>query len=286
MIDLHSHTTASDGSLTPTELIHLAKNVGLSAVAVTDHDTVGGLREASDEAARTGIEFVPGIEISVDFKPGQFHLLGFFIDRDHGEFNDRLQALQDNRVNRNIVMARKLASLGLPITLDDIVAEAGGDQVGRPHMAKALVKKGIVETTQEAFDRFLADGAAAHVPKMKLEPAAAIEMVHLAGGVAILAHPKFLRISDEGDLATVLAGFKDAGLDGIEAYYSQHNSPETDTYLRLARRFNFLISAGSDYHGVTKPHVHLGRIYQNEAGDPEILATLKRFRLQRTARAA
>lgn len=281
MIDLHSHTTASDGSLTPTELVARAREVGLSALGVTDHDTIGGLAEASAAAAEAGIDFVPGVEISVDYKPGQFHLLGYFIDPGEPRLAGRLAEVQDNRVNRNRLMIEKLQAGGVPITLEDVERESGGGQVGRPHMAKALVKKGVVATVQEAFDEYLADGKPGHVPKVKLEPPEAIGMVHAAGGLAILAHPKFLRIEDEAALERELAGFREVGLDGIEAYYSQHSEAETARYLRIADRLHFLISAGSDFHGVTKPHVPLGVVYQGRGGDDAILERLKAARRRR-----
>ncbi len=275
MIDLHSHTVASDGSLTPTELVDLAKKVGLSAVAVTDHDTVGGLAEAESAARALEIEFVPGIEISVDHDPGQFHLLGYFVDHRYPPFLDRLGALQDNRANRNVRMVERMHAAGVPLTLEDVAREAGGGQVGRPHMAKALVAKGVVATVQEAFDRYLGDGCPWHVPKLKLEPPEAIAMVHEAGGLAFLAHPKFLRVPNEEALAEALEGFRSLDRDGIEVYYSQHTSAETDRYLGLARRFGFLMSAGSDFHGVTKPNVHLGQVYQGRGGDDRLLDAMR-----------
>src|SRR5687767_1727374 len=168
MIDLQSHTTASDGSYTPTELLRLAKEVGLAALGVTDHDTVGGLEEATRAADEVGVELVPGIEMSVDYPQGEFHLLGYYIDfRDPG-FLSRITYLQENRFNRNEVMLRKMRDIGFDISMEEVVAESGGGQVGRPHMARALLKKGYVSTVQEAFDRYLADGKPLHVPKVKL----------------------------------------------------------------------------------------------------------------------
>lgn len=278
MIDLHAHTTASDGSLAPAELVQLAKKVGLSALAVTDHDTAGGLPEAEAAARHAGIDFVPGIEISVDHRPGQFHLLGYFIDFRDPEFLGRLKFLQDSRSNRNVLMVEKMQAAGLPVTLEEIEQESGGGQVGRPHMAALLVRKGIVSTVQEAFDQYLADGKPCHLPKAKLEPPDAIDLVHQAGGVAVLAHPKFLRVPDEAALAVELEWARDAGLDGIEAYYSQHTPEETERYLRLAERFGFLVTAGSDFHGTPKPHVHLGRIYHNAPGSEELLDALRSAR--------
>jgi predicted metal-dependent phosphoesterase TrpH len=275
MIDLHSHTTASDGSLAPRELVALAKERGLAALGITDHDTVGGLEEGERAARQAGIRFVPGIELSVDYKPGQFHLLGYFIDFRHAEFLSRLTYLQDNRANRNVRMLEKMQAFGLPVTLEEVRQEAGGGQVGRPHMAMALVRKGIVASVQEAFDRYLADGAPCHIPKVKLGPPEAIDLVHTAGGVAVLAHPKYLRMPDPDALAGELARLRELGLDGIEVYYSQHTAAETALYGQLAGQLGFLVSAGSDFHGDSKPHVALGSIYDGRAGDDRLLDALQ-----------
>jgi predicted metal-dependent phosphoesterase TrpH len=276
MIDLHSHTTASDGSLTPGQLVQLAGETGLSALGITDHDTVAGLEAAHLAALETRLELVPGIELSVDYGPGQFHLLGYLIDYRDAGFLARLAYLQDNRVNRNLRMVERMQRAGLPITLQDIEREAGGGQVGRPHMAMALVRKGLAASVQDSFDRYLADGRPYHIPKVKLGPEAAIEMVHQAGGIAILAHPKYLRIPVEGDLARELRRLRGCGLDGVEAYYSQHTLEETDLYLRLAREVGLLVSAGSDFHGASKPQVVLGRIHGGQSVGDEILGALKR----------
>lgn len=262
MIDLHAHTTASDGSLTPTALVRLAAERGLSTIAVTDHDTVSGCAEALAAAPAAGVEVVPGIEISVDYPQGEFHLLGYFVDHEDPSFLAQLHRLQDNRVNRNHQMMAKLQAAGLPITMEDVIAEAGGGQIGRPHMAKALVRRGVVGSVQEAFDRYLADGAPCHVPKIKLDPEAAIALIHAAGGVAILAHPKYLEFPDLASLERAIAAWSAAGLDGIECYYSQHSEAETAAYLAIARRLGLLVSGGSDFHGDSKPDVKLGAVYR------------------------
>lgn len=275
MIDLHSHTTASDGSLSPTELVRLAKRTGLSALGISDHDTVGGLDEAADAAVAAGLELVPCIEISVDYPQGEFHLLGYYVDyRDPG-FLARIRYLQENRFNRNEVMLRKVRKAGFEITMDDLLEIAGDGQLGRPHFARAMIRKGYVASTQEAFDRYLADGKPLHVPKVKLGPAEAIDLVHLAGGVAVLAHPKYMEFPEEDGLAQELARLKELGLDGLECYYSQHSEAETTQYLRLAERFGFLVTCGSDFHGASKPDVPLGVIYQGAAGDDALLTRLK-----------
>jgi 3',5'-nucleoside bisphosphate phosphatase len=275
MIDLHAHTTASDGSATPTELVLLAKETGLAALGVTDHDTIDGVEEATAAAQQHGIDLVPGIEISVDYPQGEFHLLGYYVDFRSSEFVSRIRYLQDNRVNRNGVMVRKMQEMGFDVTMDDILAESGGGQVGRPHMARALMKKGYVRSVQEAFDDYLADGKPLHVPKVKLSPREAIDLVHSGGGVAVVAHPKYMEYPTEDALADELGRLKEAGLDGLECYYSQHSPAETAQYLRLAERFGFLVTAGSDFHGVTKPDVPLGVVYHGRGGDDALLETLK-----------
>jgi predicted metal-dependent phosphoesterase TrpH len=276
MIDLHAHTTASDGSLTPTELVALARETGLSALGVTDHDTVGGLPEATEAARAAGLELVPGVELSVDYPHGQFHLLGYFVDFTSQALLDRLQYLQDYRFRRNEKMVALMQQAGLPITMEDLEREAGGDVIGRPHMALAFVRKGIVGSTQEAFDRYLADGKPFHIPKVKLGPAEAIDLLHSAGATTVLAHPKYLGIADPSSLRTELARMKELGLDGIEIYYSQHTEEETALYAEIARELGFVVSGGSDFHGASKPHVKLGVVYRDTGVPDQVLDGLRR----------
>jgi predicted metal-dependent phosphoesterase TrpH len=275
MIDLHAHTTASDGSLTPTQLVALAKETGLAALGVTDHDTVAGLAEADAAALAAGLILVPGVELSVDYPHGQFHLLGYFVDYTSRTLLDRLQYLQDFRSNRNEKMVALMQQAGLPITMADLEREAGGDVIGRPHMALAMVRKGIVASTQEAFDRYLADGKPCHVPKVKLHPPEAIALLKSAGAVTVLAHPKYLRIDDPEKLRAELAGFKETGLDGIEVFYFRHTEEETALYGEIARELGFVISGGSDFHGASKPDVKLGVVYQGAALPDAVLDGLR-----------
>jgi len=275
MIDLHTHTTASDGSLTPTELVALARESGLSALGVTDHDTVGGLGEATAAARAAALELLPGVELSVDYPHGQFHLLGYFVDFTSRKLLDRLQYLQDYRFRRNEKMVELMQQHGLPLTMEDLAREAGGTVIGRPHMALALVRKGVVSSTQEAFDRYLAEGRPCHIPKVKLLPAEAIELLHSAEATTVLAHPKYLKIPDADQLRAELAALKDQGLDGIEVFYSQHTEAETALYQEIARELDFVISGGSDFHGRSKPNVKLGVIYQGTGVPDQVLAQLK-----------
>lgn len=274
MIDLHAHTTASDGSLTPAGLVALAGRLGLRAIAITDHDTVEGVAEGLAAGAAAGVEVVPGIELSVDYPHGEFHLLGYYLRYDEPAFRARLHWLQENRMNRNAVMVRRMNELGFAVTLEEIEAESGGGQVGRPHMARALLRKGYVASVQEAFDRYLADGRPLHVPKVKLLPGEAIRLVHEAGGLAVLAHPKYIEYGPE-ELAAEVGRLRSLGLDGLECYYSQHTEVETALYLQLAARYGLLITGGSDFHGVSKPEVPLGVVFRGAGAPDELLTRLR-----------
>jgi len=258
-IDLHAHTTASDGTLTPAELMRLASEIGLTAVAVTDHDTLGGLSEASDAAGSAGVELVPGVEISVDYKPGKMDMLGLLIEADAPAISQRLTDLQANRASRNDRMLAKLTGLGIDLTLEDVRAESSGHSLGRPHMARALVRKRVVDSVQEAFDLYLGAGGAAYIPKDKIGPAEAIRLIHDAGGLAFIAHPSTMKLEDDA-LGPELRRLRELGLDGVECYYSQYDAARIQSLLRLARSAGLLPSGGSDFHGGTKLHVSLGKV--------------------------
>jgi predicted metal-dependent phosphoesterase TrpH len=263
-VDLHTHTTASDGSLTPTELVTQAKGLGLAALAVTDHDTIGGLAEAQAAAARCGLAFLPGVELSVEDAGGRFHLLGYGFHPENQPLSETLKHLRESRAQRNAQMAQRMAELGLPVTMDDVRAEAGEDAqvIARPHFAQALMKKGIVSSVKEAFDRYLSTGKPLYLPKEVLTPADAIRMLHAAGGVAVMAHPGLVPLAGNALEARVESLARDAGMDGIEVYYSQHSQAETARYLAWAERLGLLVTGGSDFHGTPKPHVPLGIVYE------------------------
>lgn len=276
-IDLHAHTTASDGSLTPTELVEKAAGLGLAALAVTDHDTIGGLSEALAAAADAGIELVPGVELSVEDDSGRFHLLGLLIDPEDETLLRTLEEIRKSRAERNAQMAEKMEALGLPVTMDDVRAEAGEDAqvIARPHFAQALIKKGVVGSVAEAFEKYLSTGKPLYLPKQVLTPKDAIALIHGAGGVAVMAHPGLVPLDDDALAARVERLATDAGLDGIEAYYSQHTQAQTERFLGLAKRLNIIVSGGSDFHGTPKPHVPLGVVYEGRAAAPEILDGLR-----------
>ncbi len=281
-IDLHAHTTASDGSLRPTELVHKAAALGLAALAVTDHDTLGGLAEARQAAQAVGLDLVSGVELSVEDDGGRFHLLGYGFDPDDAALGEKLVTLRANRAARNEAMAVKMAELGLPVTMADVRAEVGEDAevIARPHFAQALIKKGVVRSVSEAFDRYLSTGKPLYLPKEVLTPREAIALLHAAGGVAVMAHPGLVPLSTSALAGRVAQLASEAGLDGLEAYYSQHSPADTERFVALAQRHNLLLTGGSDFHGTPKPHVPLGIIFGGQPA-PRALLDALRMRLKK-----
>ncbi len=257
MIDLHAHTLYSDGSVSPEELVQAAMRAGARAIAITDHDTVDGLAQGRAAAERLGIEFVNGIEISAEHDPGTMHILGYYIDDESITLRTTLAELKLARDERNPEIARRLQSLGLDIDYDEVVGIAGSEIVGRPHFARLMVEKGYAQGIQDAFNRFLAKGAPCFVDKKRLSPADSINLIHSAGGVAVLAHPyqlKPLTMEDQDRLIGELAAL---GLDGVEAIYSRHSKEQREAYSRIAERHGLLVTGGSDFHGSYKPDINI-----------------------------
>jgi len=273
-IDLHMHTTHSDGSYLPRELVRYAKKKGLDCISVTDHDTMSSQEECADEAKKLGIELVPGIEISAQFEPGTLHILGFFLDKDRPELKRTLGDIQNARRERNPGIIEKLNRLGIPVTLEEVEAESGKDQVGRPHFAKALVKKGVVRSMQEAFDKYLAKGKPAYLDKRRLSPAESIRQIREAGGIAVVAHPRYMKL-DEVAMTKEFERLVEQGLGGIEAYNSCQSRQEAELYKRLAKRFNLFVTGGSDFHGANKPDVDLGYLGDGVELDYEVVEKMK-----------
>lgn len=257
MIDLHTHSTASDGKLTPTDLVEYALKAGIEVLALTDHDTLSGLGEAGEAAGRIGLEFIPGVEISAEYNPGTMHMLGYFINPDNEELVQTLSWLRGGRDDRNHLILSRLAELGCPLDWDEVAALAGGETMGRPHIATAMVQRGYVASFKEAFDRYLGKGAAAYQDREKMTPERAIECIRGAGGLAVLAHPQTLSLSKE-ELSTLLGRLASLGLSGIEAYYYSHSEEETRLYLALAARHGLLVTGGSDFHGPGMLETNLG----------------------------
>ena len=255
-IDLHTHTTASDGSMTPAELVRHAYEKGLAAVAVTDHDTVNGLEQAFEEGNKLGIEVISGIEISVSFTP-EMHLLGYFFHGNHNSILKTLEELRENREQRNPRIVSKLNELGFDITTSEVNSLAAGGIVGRPHIARAMIDKGYVASIEEAFDKYLGSGRPAYFEKDKLTPAEGISEIARAGGVPVLAHPIYLQFST-GRLDDLLEQLAAMGLKGIEAYYTENTAEQTVELLQLAHKHNLLVTGGSDFHGSFKPDIEIG----------------------------
>ncbi|MBW1918410.1 MAG: PHP domain-containing protein [Deltaproteobacteria bacterium] len=257
-VDLHTHSTASDGSFRPQELVTMARDRGLRAMALTDHDTIDGVAEAIQAGAQLGIEVIPGIEISADFPEGTMHILGYFIDYQQPLFNQQLQVLKEARAHRNPRIVEKLNQLGLTISWEDILQVSGGGQIGRPHIARALVVKGYVQDQQEAFDQYLRQGGPAYVPKFRLPPAEAIALIRQAQGIPVLAHPFTLGLGLE-QLKAQLQELQELGLAGLEVYYPEHSPNMQADYFRLTQELGLLVTGGSDFHGANKPGIELGK---------------------------
>lgn len=256
-IDLHTHSTASDGTLTPTELVDLARAIGLKALALTDHDTVQGLPEFKAAGKDTSVETIGGCELSVEFPQGSMHIVGLWVPAHPHALHAALEHLGTLRERRNHAIIANLNHCGLDVTYEELQTIAGGT-IGRPHIAQLLIKHGAARDMQEAFANWLRPGAKGYAPKEKLSARQGIDLLKAEQATVILAHPCTLRQDGEALEATVRE-LKDFGLDGMEVHYSMHTQAQTNVYADLCRRLNLLASAGSDFHGANKPHIALGR---------------------------
>lgn len=274
-VDLHVHSSASDGSLSPREVVAEAKKKSLRAIALTDHDTTDGLDEALAAGAALGLEVIPGIEISADHKPGSMHILGLFIDHHHPGLAEQLHILKQARAERNPQIIAKLQKLGVAITMEEVLAVAGRGQVGRPHIAQVLVTKGYVSSFQNAFERYLGNHGPAYVHKFRFSPQKAIAMITAAGGVAALAHPFSLEYSSIGHLKMILQQLRDWGLAALEVYYPEHSPEKQEIYKKLAQELGLLLTGGSDYHGIIKPEVQIGLVGPDKHVAYDVVVKLK-----------
>lgn len=246
MIDLHLHTTASDGRLAPADLVRRVADAGIRAFAVTDHDTTDGIDEAQSEATKLGLQLVPGIEITAVDDGRDVHMLGYFFDRFEPRMVEFLVAQRTARIDRIVRIAERLAELGMPIDVGPLLAEVqsrNSKSIGRPRLARAMIEAGYVATTREAFDRWLGQDGPAFVARVGPPPRAVIEIVHAARGIVSLAHPGRTRIDAQ------IPALRDAGLDAIEAYHSDHDPMAVELYTGLAARLGMLMTGGSDFHG-------------------------------------
>lgn len=257
VIDLHTHSTVSDGSDSPARVVELAAQAGCSALALTDHDRVDGIGAARTEAGRVGIELVAGCELSCEWERGTMHLLAYFVEPGEGPLPDELVRLQADRSERNRALVARLVELGLPVSEEEVAAEAGGSGAGRPHVAAVLVRAGAAGSIQEAFDRYLGKGGAAYVSKARLAPARAIGLVRESGALPVLAHPGTLRLDPAGarSAVTELVGL---GLVGLEAHYGRYSMAQRTELAGLAEDLGIVATGGSDYHGTYKPDLSVG----------------------------
>jgi predicted metal-dependent phosphoesterase TrpH len=249
LVDLHLHTTASDGKLPPRELVRLLVRNGVRYAAITDHDTTAGIDGALEEAKQhPGLTLVPGIEFAADVTGGEVHMLGLFIDYQDAGLQRELVQLREGREGRAQGMVRRLAELGFPLAWEDVLRHAGDAAIGRPHIALAMIEKGYVGSTQEAFDRYLGRNGPAYVEREKLTPQDAVRQVLRYRGLPILAHPTFVK-----DLDTLLPSLCRAGLAGMEVFYKRYQPDVVGWLLALAQRHNLIPSGGTDYHGIHGP---------------------------------
>lgn len=260
--DLHAHTTASDGTLTPRELVELAAQEGLAAVGITDHDTTDGVLEAQSAGQELGVWVVPGVEINTDTQDGHVDILGYFVDITNPGFQDMLARIRDTRYHRAQKMVEKLRELGQPISFDRVLELSIEGAVGRPHMAQALLEAGHVSTLAEAFDLYIGRHGPAYVNRYRLSPQEACALVRRAGGVPSLAHPTPADdpFSDPKDLNRLLPVLKQAGLGAMECFYPGYTSEVSAWLLGFAERFDLIPTGGSDFHGATKPGIGLGSV--------------------------
>jgi predicted metal-dependent phosphoesterase TrpH len=245
-VDLHLHSTASDGRYSPAELVRKAAAEGLSVIALTDHDTVGGI-EAALEAAREfpGLRLIPGIEISTDAPAGEVHILGYFIDHKDANFQAALEKMRNSRRERARQIVTRLEEIGCPVDWERVCEIAGGGTIGRPHIAQALLERGHIESFREAFDKYISRDGPAYVEREKVTPAGAVEMVIEARGLPVLAHP--LTMPEPEEMAINL---KKVGMIGIEAYYASYPVEDVERLVDIAERHNLIATGGTDFHGI------------------------------------
>ncbi|OEU68342.1 MAG: phosphatase [Desulfobacterales bacterium PC51MH44] len=262
-IDLHIHSTSSDGTLSPLEILRLAQDLNLGAIAITDHDTIEGSKDALAFGIPPSVNFLTGVEISASPPPsfpcpGSLHVLGYAINIDDPVLNHNLVLLQESRKNRNPRILESLASIGIELSLSEIRNEIGGYHLGRPHIAQLMVKKGFVQSIDEAFDKYLGKGKPAYVDRYRIDCVRAIEIILGAGGIPVLAHPFLLQIKNDDVLEDLIIALKEMGLKGIEVYYPEHTPELVAYYTEIANRHGLLMTGGTDFHGSLKPEIKMG----------------------------
>lgn len=262
-IDLHIHTNASDGTFSPIEILCLAEKIGLKAISITDHDTVSGVIEAQNAGIPPCLAFLTGVEISAALPPGfgslgSCHVLGYGITPENPLLTETLCTLRHSRKNRNPQIIERLNALNFDITIEEVLADSLQYQVGRPHIAKTMARKGIVSSIDEAFEKYLSRGRPAYVDKYRIGCAEAISMIKGAGGIPVLAHPLLLNREDPFAIESLITALKDMGLMGLEVYYPGHPPVVSAYFTEIAHRYELLITGGTDFHGKLTPDIHMG----------------------------
>jgi predicted metal-dependent phosphoesterase TrpH len=263
-IDLHIHSTASDGTYAPSEILNLAAQSGLQAIAITDHDTLDGSRQVLECDIPSTLHFITGVEISAQPPVGcrasdSLHILGYGVDPNHSELVQTLSKFQQVRDERTHLILDRLHQMGIPLTLEQVMAEVGEGAASRPHVARAMVKAGIAADIEDAFQKFLSKGRPAYVSKERLDCQKAFELIKAAGGIPVLAHPYLIACQGTGELATLIESLCDIGLKGLEVFYPGHPRQAVTLYLALAEKFGLLVTGGSDFHGQLTPDIKIGK---------------------------
>ena len=254
-IDLHIHTTASDGSWTPKEVVEQAKKLGLTAIAITDHDTMDGVERAIQRGAELGVEVIPGVELNTDYDDHEVHVLGYYLDFTNPSLQKELAELRDARVNRMRLMVEKLATVGVQISYDRVREIAGEGAIGRPHLARAIMEAGYASEWEEIFQKLIGRGCPAYVPRTKLTPTDAVKLILEVGGVPVLAHPGL------NDLDEIIPDLIKAGLQGMEIYHYDHTDADIEHYEEMAQQYGLFFTGGSDCHGPgVKSGARLGQV--------------------------
>jgi len=252
--DLHIHTDASDGVESPAQVVYLAKTAGLKAIAITDHETTSGIAPALEAGRRLSLEVLPGVEMSTEHQDREVHLLGYLMDYTEPVFLSFLELLKQKRKERAAKIAARLCDLGVQVTMDQILAAAGNGSVGRPHVARILIKSGLVQSVAQAFDQYLGTGRPAYVPRFKYSTSEAIQLIREAGGVTVLAHPMI------DDSESFIPGLVKDGLQGLEVYYPGHSPEIISRFLRTCKLYNLVFTGGSDFHGDQNRHGYIGEV--------------------------
>ncbi len=274
-IDLHTHSIYSDGSMTPAELVRHAKDEGLSAIALSDHDSIGGVAEALEEGKRIGIEVIPAIELSAEAET-ETHILGYYIDINNPSLLEKLEYVRQVRREREEEICEKLRGLGFDVSMEEVEELAETDVLCRAHFAKLMVAKGYVESVKQAFDLYLANGRPAYSGRQAMTDEEAVKLIAEAGGVSFLAHLHLTR-KPHDELVSFVKRLKDAGLCGIEGYYTEYTPELQDEFQTLARDLDMPISGGTDFHGAFKPHISIGRGLGNMSIPYSLLDNIKKY---------